>query len=144
MGKGNMGGAAAPGDVTRRPVGLRLVPFAVLLAAVVAAPWAAPFPFDPATRFPSGGTNPHGVVAADVNGDGKRDLIVANAGSSSVGVLRGNGDGTFGAAATYPTGAAPKAVAVARLDGDLAVDLVTANQDSNTVSVLKGRGDGTL
>jgi len=50
----------------------------------------------------SGGLNPTSVAVADVNGDGKPDLIVANGYSTSgIGVLLGNGDGTFQAAVTY-------------------------------------------
>ena len=35
------------------------------------------------------------MAVADVNGDGKLDIIVANHGTSTVSVLLGNGDGTF-------------------------------------------------
>ena len=122
----------------------RLAVLAVPLAAAFVVPAAAPYPFTPSTQFPSGGSNPHGVVAADLNGDGRRDLVAANAGSSSVGVLLANTAGGFSAAVTFATGAAPKAVAAGRLDGDTTIDLVTSNQDSNSVSVLKGRGDGTF
>jgi glucose/arabinose dehydrogenase len=90
------------------------------------------------------GTNPHGVVAADVNADGKRDLVVANAGGNSVSVLLGNGNGTFGAASTFATGTRPKSAAVADLNGDGKPDLVSANQNANSVSVLLGNGDGTF
>src|SRR5262249_53437878 len=47
---------------------------------------------------------PHGLVAADVNGDSILDLIVAIPGTGSVGVLLGNGDGTFEAPVYYPAG----------------------------------------
>src|SRR6266576_276526 len=50
----------------------------------------------------SGGSNPDSVAVADVNGDGKPDLLIANfwasfqdPGHGSVGVLLGNGDGSF-------------------------------------------------
>jgi len=62
--------------------------------------------------YGSGG-NATSVVVADVNGDGKLDLVVANECGGSgdcygsmgtVAVLLGNGDGTFQAAVTYSAG----------------------------------------
>jgi len=97
----------------------------------------------PAVSYPTG-ANAHGVVTADINGDGKPDLIVANSGSNTISVLMGNGNGTFSSPLNYAVGKAPKAVAAADLNGDGAIDLVTANQDSGTISVLLNRGDGTF
>ncbi len=59
--------------------------------------------FLPAVTYVTGGpqTNASSPAVADVNGDGKPDLIVANVvtsccgGVESIGVLLGNGDGTF-------------------------------------------------
>ena len=45
------------------------------------------------------GTVPTRVAVADLNGDGKPDLVVANYGDNNVSVLLGNGDGTFQTAA---------------------------------------------
>jgi len=42
-----------------------------------------------------------------VNGDGKADVIVANAGSYFVSVLLGNGNGTFQTQQTFATGSEP-------------------------------------
>src|SRR5271169_617795 len=44
------------------------------------------------------------MVSADLNGDGKADLAVANAGDSTLTVSLGNGDGTFRTPVPYPTG----------------------------------------
>src|SRR5260221_13632923 len=45
---------------------------------------------------PGVGTTPNSVVAADVNGDGKADLISANYGTNTLTVLTNNGSGGFG------------------------------------------------
>ena len=56
--------------------------------------------FRAAVTYDSGGMTADSVAVADVNGDGKPDLLVANfydpsKASGSVGVLLGKGDGTF-------------------------------------------------
>jgi FG-GAP-like repeat len=111
------------------------------------------------TQYLSGGLFADSLVVADVNGDGKLDLIVANCGSPSqtncvstsnsgnVAVLLGNGDGTFQAAVTHTLGASgASAVAVADVNGDGKPDLIVAT-GSNTeglVGVLLGNGNGTF
>ena len=59
--------------------------------------------FLPAVTYDSGG-GADSVAIADVNGDGKPDLLVANYNSGTIGVLLGNGDGTFKAATTFDAG----------------------------------------
>ena len=108
--------------------------------------------FAPAVDYGSGGQDAQSVAVADVNGDGKPDLLVANAGSNSVGVLLGNGDGTFQTAVLYPSGGyGAISVAVADVNGDRKPDLIVANvcgdskcATSGTVGVLLGNGDGTF
>ena len=110
--------------------------------------------FAPAVTYNSGGLDTESVVAADVNADGKPDLVVAEDANSQeigvAGVLLNNGDGTFQPAAIYASGAyAPFSVAVADVNGDGKPDLIVLNQsDSNcvtgSVGVLLGNGDGTF
>ena len=58
----------------------------------------------PSVPSPATGLGPVSVAVADVSGDGKPDLVVANDGTSTVSVLVGNGDGTFQLKVDYPTG----------------------------------------
>jgi hypothetical protein len=115
--------------------------------------------FLPALVYASGGLFADSIAIADVNGDGKPDLIVANCGSSSqdncvstsgsgdVSVLLGNGDGTFQTALLYSLGASgATSVAVADVNGDGKPDLIVATGSSTAglVGVLLGNGNGTF
>jgi hypothetical protein len=90
------------------------------------------------------GGGPLSLAIADLNGDGKPDLAVANSGESTVSVLPNRGKGSFRQERGYQTGSGPGSVAIRDLSGDGKPDLVTANSDSDTVSVLVNRGDGSF
>jgi len=115
--------------------------------------------FQPVQTYASGGASAVSVATGDFNGDGKNDLVVANqclsigsCGNGNVGVLLGNGDGTFQPAQTYASGGNnTSAVAVSDLTGNGQLDLVLSNQcqmsgtcNVGSVSVLLGNGDGTF
>jgi hypothetical protein len=88
--------------------------------------------FGAATTFAAGPTQ-QSATTADVNGDGKLDLVVA--GSGGVSVLLGTGTGAFGAPTTFAAGPNPISVTTADVNGDGKVDLVAADQNGG-VAVL--------
>jgi len=90
------------------------------------------------------GNDPHGIVAADFNGDGKMDLASANAVDGTVSILMGNGDATFMPKVDYPVGTRPKFVQTGDFNGDGKLDFVAANEVSFSVTVHLGNGDGTF
>lgn len=85
---------------------------------------------------------PYAPVAADLNGDGRLDLVVGNTQSDSVQILLGNGAGGFAAPTTLAAGDGAEGVAVADLNGDGRADLVAANLFASTLSVFLGNGSG--
>ncbi|MBZ5704158.1 MAG: FG-GAP-like repeat-containing protein [Acidobacteriia bacterium] len=88
---------------------------------------------------------PRSVALADLNGDGKLDLVVASYDSNqTVSVFLGNGDGTFQPQVRYAGGSGPYGLAAADVNLDGIVDLLVANYNDDTISVLLGNGDGTF
>jgi len=82
------------------------------------------------------------VVAGDINGDGKADLVIASMASASLTVFLGRGDGTFSDAITMSTSPLPSAAALGDFTGDKRLDLVVVSQGTNKMVVYTGTGDG--
>ena len=103
------------------------------------------YPTSPLTGR-KGRRKPRAVVVGDVNGDGWQDLVGVNSKRfSTISVLLGNGDGTFGAPTEYLTGARNSwDLELADLDGDGDLDVVTVNMRSKTISVMLGDGAGAF
>ena len=88
------------------------------------------------------GANPVFVLQRDLNGDGKKDILVVNQGSNDVSVLLGNGNGTFQPQKIYAAGTAPAGVVAGDFNRDGKIDIAVASKAG--VSVLLGNGNGTF
>ncbi|HEV2398810.1 MAG TPA: VCBS repeat-containing protein [Candidatus Sulfotelmatobacter sp.] len=79
---------------------------------------------------------PENIQAVDVDGDGKVDLVYVDTNYGTIGVLFGQGNGTFFDPVEYPGGQYAWALAVADVNGDGAPDVVTSSGDFAGASVL--------
>ena len=83
------------------------------------------------------------TIVADLNGDGKPDLITESSYGSGVyvEVLFGSGGGKFEFAIQYDVGYA-EIVGLAKVDGDSIPDLVLVEKGNSSFYVMKGVGNG--
>jgi hypothetical protein len=81
---------------------------------------------------------------ADFNRDGFVDICVANIATSSLSILLGNGDGTFGPQQQVTVGSSPRGVAVLDVDGDGDQDIAHTNAGPGNVSLLLNDGNGAF
>jgi FG-GAP-like repeat/FG-GAP repeat len=95
------------------------------------------------SRFPVG-IAPGSVEIADVNGDGKPDIIVANEQSNDVTILLGDGKGGFtqGKGSPFAAGRAPNDIADSDFNRDGKLDLAFANHEEKYLTVLLSDGQG--
>jgi hypothetical protein len=84
---------------------------------------------------------PEALTAVDLDGDGDRDLAVANDLSNDVTILKNDGAADFTQPASSPeaVGEFPRALAAADLDGDGDADLAVANY-FGAVTILRNNG----
>ncbi len=84
----------------------------------------------------------YGLAAADVNGDAKIDLVVADAGNATVSVLHGRGNGRFESDQRFPVGPNPSEAVIEDFNKDGKADLAVGNLDANNVVIMLGDGTG--
>jgi Ca2+-binding RTX toxin-like protein/methionine-rich copper-binding protein CopC len=83
------------------------------------------------------------LTTADINGDGRLDIVTSNSDNKTVSVLFNNGDG-FAAAVVYAVGEPPCSVAAADVNGDGYTDLVVGNNSNISLTVLLNDGAGAF
>lgn len=86
--------------------------------------------------------SPSSVINADLNGDGKADLVAANYYDNNISVLLGDGTGSFSSPVNIGGGNNPIAIATADFNADGKADIVTANEGGNDVTLFLGNGAG--
>ncbi|MBI4582847.1 MAG: VCBS repeat-containing protein [Planctomycetes bacterium] len=79
-----------------------------------------------------------GFAAADLNGDGFKDLAVADSDPDQVSVYLNLGDRRFASPSSFPVGDYPSEVAASDLDGDGDLDLAASGED--IISLLRNDG----
>ncbi|CAF4047001.1 unnamed protein product [Rotaria sp. Silwood2] len=89
---------------------------------------------------------PTSVVVGDLNSDKQPDIVVANSGNDNVGILFGQGNGSFDAIDVYSTdiGSKPQSIAIGDLNGDGRLDIVVASYGTRSVDVLLRYDAGTF
>lgn len=102
-----------------------------------------------APRTAATGDEPGSMLAADLDGDGDRDLAVTNFRDGTVSVIR-NLDGALSAPLSVAAGEMPQGIASGDLDRDGDLDLVVGHDDTgfpspiNSISLLLNRGDASF
>jgi hypothetical protein len=90
---------------------------------------------------------PEGLAVADLNGDGKLDVISTGF-FQNTDVLLGTGSGVLGTATSYSTGSNKSTIAVGDFNGDGILDFAVANDNEDfgfgDIDIMPGKGDGTF
>jgi len=100
----------------------------------------------PGSPYPVDG-DPSRVAIADVNADGRPDVVASNSYGASVSVLLGHSDQSFAPAPEAPFSTGPaqlNAISVADINGDSLPDILTTNAASAGIELFLGQSDHTF
>ncbi len=98
--------------------------------------------FSTKVDFPTS-ASPSGIAIADIDGDGKPDIVTSNMSSNNISVLRntsvsGTIDGTsFAPKFDFSTGNNAVQVVISDIDGDSKPEVINTNYDGNSISILR-------
>ena len=86
------------------------------------------------------GPQPRKVAIADIDGDGKLDMVVTNSASNTVSIYRNtssSGNISFASKIDLTTGSTPQGITIADIDGDGKPDLAVTNRSASTFSAFR-------
>ena len=98
-------------------------------------------------------SSPYAVVIADLDGDGKPDLVVANVFANSFSIYQNIGSNgvlnaaSFAAPVVFPVGSGsddPTGVTAADVDGDGKLDLLVADRNNNQIAIYRNSSSGGM
>ena len=122
---------------------LRTIAAALILTLSAANTKAQGICFLPATHF-STSIAPVSSATGDFNGDGKKDIVIANQ-TGSISLFIGTGTGSFAPAVNFGAGNQPYGIAVGDLNNDNKQDVIVTNLGNpNFFNVLLGTGTGSF
>jgi hypothetical protein len=92
------------------------------------------------------GSRPYAVAADDLNNDNWLDLVIANEGTNSIGILFGFNYTDFQSQETYSSNDSLGAtgIAVGDLNNDSFLDIAAVFENSNNLGILLGYGNGSF
>ncbi len=109
-----------------------------ILKNLAPTPYNGSITFSSKVDYPTG-VNPYKVSIADIDGDGKPEVVVLNKGSYTVSVYKNTstlGSISFAAKIDYVTDSFPQSIAVADMNGDGKYDIIVSNFSPSRLSVF--------
>lgn len=91
-------------------------------------------------------SEPQYVAVGDFNNDNQSDIVVANYGTDTIGILLADEISYFSSLTIYSTGnhSQPCAVVIGDVNDDNYLDIIAANSGTNDITIFHGYGNGSF
>ncbi|CAF4839652.1 unnamed protein product [Rotaria sp. Silwood1] len=102
--------------------------------------------FQPQVSYSTGsGSQPYYVIVGDFNNDNRQDIVTANHGTNSIGILVGHGNGNFASVCFVSLDSSrPVSATAADLNNDMNLDIIGVNYDTSSIDILLGYGNASF